>query len=233
MISQDGWKSIGEAVADAVHYGKLSNCNPYIAGTKLDTIVRLVMLHSGLDRPMAMRASRDALNAVIDIMTIGVLDDASARMRANYGIEHSEPTRRTLDIPQVVPFTNMTKRITPLSAVNMMLAIQSVIESSAPVKRNDDYDLQTTFEFDPGDVLLVTPLARQRIHGKDTLTAIMTAHGSLKRNQLSESDHQLNLAAARSGTGYVWSSVNVQGQEFWVITDFSKRETCVLLPQEF
>lgn len=61
---------------------------------------------------------------------------------------------------------------------------------------------------------------------------LLTWHGQLKQGELSETDYQENWNAMRSGDR-IFSAYRMNGQKYFVITEWDRSVTTVLKPEEY
>ncbi len=62
--------------------------------------------------------------------------------------------------------------------------------------------------------------------------ALIEQHGQLERGALDSHDHQMNLKAV-GDNDRVFSSFIHGGIKFWVITEWNRSQTTILLPEEY
>ncbi len=61
---------------------------------------------------------------------------------------------------------------------------------------------------------------------------LINRHGQLDQGALDAHDHKLNLVAVEHGDR-VFSSFVYSGVKFWVITEWNRSQTTMMLPEEY
>ncbi|WP_322507777.1 hypothetical protein [Anaerolinea sp.] len=64
------------------------------------------------------------------------------------------------------------------------------------------------------------------------LLRILRSHANCNWDNLAEEDQRLNLEAAKSHTGFVFSKYELNGVWYWIVTDFTSNITTVMTEEE-
>lgn len=74
--------------------------------------------------------------------------------------------------------------------------------------------------------------AANDIHGMNIYENLIVPHGKLERGDLCDEDYQSNLDALYNN-GRIFSAFVIDGIKFWVITEYDRSATTILLPEEY
>ena len=88
-----------------------------------------------------------------------------------------------------------------------------------------------TQKFELGQVL-VTPLAYEELELKDVISSLVR-HAGGDFGDVSEEDKELNEEAVDTGDRILSAYHDRNGVKFWIITEWDRSETTVLLPSEY
>ena len=88
-----------------------------------------------------------------------------------------------------------------------------------------------TQKFELGQVL-VTPLAYEELELKDVISSLVR-HAGGDFGDVSEEDWELNEEAVDTGDRILSAYIDRKGVKFWIITEWDRSATTILLPSEY
>ena len=80
--------------------------------------------------------------------------------------------------------------------------------------------------------ILITPRAKVRLEPKDVITAL-GRHKSGDFGDVCEEDKALNEEAVETGDRILSAYIDRNGIKFWIITEWDRSATTILLPSEY
>lgn len=80
--------------------------------------------------------------------------------------------------------------------------------------------------------LLITPGAKMKVHLPDALKALIR-HENCDFGDLSEEDIAANVEALETGDRILSAYNDRNGVRFWIITEWDRSSTTILLPEDY
>lgn len=80
--------------------------------------------------------------------------------------------------------------------------------------------------------LLITSTAKRKLHLPDALKALIR-HENCDFGELSEPDKEANVEALEDGDRILSAYNDRNGVRFWIITEWDRSSTTILLPEDY
>ena len=80
--------------------------------------------------------------------------------------------------------------------------------------------------------LLITSTAKRKIHIPDALKALIR-HENCDFGEVSEEDKEANREALEGGDRILSAYIDRNGVRFWIITEWDRSSTTILMPEDY
>lgn len=84
----------------------------------------------------------------------------------------------------------------------------------------------------PLGMLLITRGAKMKLHLPDAMKALIR-HENCDFGEISEEDREANVEALEDGDRILSAYTDRNGVKFWIITEWDRTSTTILLPEDY